>query len=52
MATTRATVLGANTVTTENVTFQDEEAPAQSASFTQEQKNVLSREDPDSWGLS
>ena len=38
MATTRATVLTANTVTTENVTFQDEEAPAQSASFTQELK--------------
>ena len=51
MATTRATVLTANTVTTENVIFQDEEAPAQSASFTQELKKRFIEGGPGFMGI-
>ena len=41
IVTTRATILTANAVTTENATFQDEEVPVQSASFTQELKKLF-----------
>ena len=51
MATTRATVLTANTVITENVIFQDEEAPAQSSSFTQELKKRFIEGGPGFMGI-
>ena len=51
MATTRATVLTTNTTIIENATFQDEEAPAQSASFTQELKKRFIEGGPGFMGI-